>query len=483
MDDGTLFGRDEEVPPTLTVGELSARIARLTATAFPSDLWVSGQIRNLNRSSAGHVYFDLAEPSPAGRAPLVQLSVTLLAPERQLVNRQLTAAGGAVRMDDGIEVRIQGRLRWYAPRGTLQFRMHGIDPSFTLGRLQADRERTLATLRAEGLLEANHGRSVPPVPLRVGLVTSRNSAAFADAVHELEASGFGFQVRFVDARTQGADCGGSVVRALARLAEDRPDVILLVRGGGSRTDLSGFDGEDVARAIAGSPVPVFTGIGHEVDRSIADEVAHSAHKTPTAAAAAVVATVRAFVDRLDACWAAVRHEASGAADAADLRLSRRADRVAVAARRDLRAAEVTSDDRARRVVRGAVRSLDRADQALSAGVAAAGRSAARGVDRAVSSVDLLEARVAVHDPVHALARGWSITTTADGRPVDPARLAPGDELRTRVAGAEILSTVSAVSAPPSPPSTDPGPGLDPDRPSTTERRDDHDGLPERRPEP
>ncbi len=205
--DGALF--DEEVggPPTLTVGELAARIARLTATAFPGDLWVEGQIRNLNRSANGHVYFQLAEPTAAGEQPRAQLAVTLLAPERQHVNEQLKRAGGAVRMDDGIEVRIQGRLRWYAPRGTLQLRMHGIDPTFTLGRLQADRDRILAALAAEGLLDANGRLPVlAAVPLRIGLVTSVGSAAHADVVSELTASGIAFAVRTVDARTQGADC-------------------------------------------------------------------------------------------------------------------------------------------------------------------------------------------------------------------------------------------------------------------------------------
>ena len=108
-------------------------------------------------------------------------------------------------MDDGIEVRIQGRIRWYGPRGILQLRMHGIDPAFTLGRLQADKDRTLAALAAEGLLERNGRLPIPLVPLRIGLVTSVGTAAHADVLAELTASGFGFTVRSVDARTQGAE--------------------------------------------------------------------------------------------------------------------------------------------------------------------------------------------------------------------------------------------------------------------------------------
>ena len=245
--EGTLFDGAAEVggPPTLRVGELAQRIAKVTAATFPGDLWVEGQIRNLSRSPSGHAYFDLAEPVPAGEAPRAQVAVTLLAPERRFVNDQLTRAGGAVRMEDGIEVRIRGRLRWYAPRGTLQLRMSGIDPTFTLGRLQADRERTLAALAADGLLDANRARRLPLVPLRIGLITSVGSAAHADVLAELTASGLGFTVRVADARTQGIDCAPSVVAALARLAADGVDAVLLVRGGGARTDLAAFDHEVV----------------------------------------------------------------------------------------------------------------------------------------------------------------------------------------------------------------------------------------------
>ncbi len=436
-------------PPTLTVGELAARIARLTASAFPGDLWVEGQIRNLSRSANGHAYFNLAEPTAAGDTPRAQVSVTLLAPERKHVNDQLKRAGGAVRMDDGIEVRIRGRLRWYAPRGTLQLKMHGIDPAFTIGRLQADRDRILALLAAEGLLDANRARLLPLVPLRLGLVTSRGSAAHADVLAELAASGIGFTVREVDARTQGGDCGPSVARALRRLAADGVDLVLLVRGGGARTDLAGFDTDLIARTIAGMPVPVFTGIGHEVDRSIADEVAHAAHKTPTAAAAAVVDLVRLFLDRVDDRWSAARRAAVAAAAVADSRLDRRATRVGRAGGRTLSRHHVRLDTAAGRSARGAERVLQRADDVLATHLLASATRAGRGLGRAERSLDGLAARVRAHDPELALARGWTITTTADGGAVRSlADLTPGTGLRTRFAGGIAHSTVTDVELAP-----------------------------------
>jgi exodeoxyribonuclease VII large subunit len=421
-------------PDTWSVGGLAAHLGRLLATALPDEVWVEGQIRNLKRAANGHVYFDLAEPCGPDEAPQAQLSVVLLSGERQLVNHQLRRAGGAVRMADGIEVRISARVRWYAPRGTLQLRMVGIDPAFTLGRLQADRDAILASLAAEGLLERNGRLPLPVVPLHIGLVTSRGSAAHADVLAELEASGFSFVVRSVDARTQGPECPASVARALATLHAHRLDAVLLVRGGGARTDLAGFDSEQIARAIATMPVPVLTGIGHEVDRSLADEVAHGAHKTPTAAAAALVAAVRAYLQRLDATSAAVARAGRRSVDVASGRLH----------------------DRIARTGRAAGSGLDRGERTLARHRDRLEPAAVRGLERAARRLADLAPRVDAHDPARLLARGWSITTTAEGRLVrDVSQVAVGDVLRTRLAGGTVDSTAIATSATPEAPTDHP----------------------------
>jgi exodeoxyribonuclease VII large subunit len=457
VSDGTLFdesvGRDPR-SDTWTVPELSVHMGRLLVGAFPDDVWVEGQIRNLNRSANGHVYFQLAEPCPAGQQPNTQLAVTLLAPERTMVNAQIKRAGGGVRMEDGIEVRIQGRIRWYGPRGTLQLRMHGIDPDYTLGRLQADKERTLATLAADGLLDRNGRLPVPRVPLRIGLVTSMGTAAHADVLAELTASGIGFVVRTVDARTQGAESSAAITRALAILGGDGVDLILLVRGGGARTDLAPFDTELMARAIATSPVPVFTGIGHEIDRSIADEVAHTAHKTPTAAAAAVVQRVRQFQAEVDDRAAAIQRAVHRSLRVAGGRLDERTARVARSGGRALDRQLASLDRASGRAARGGARSLAAAEARLHAPARAVGDRAARAFALGERHLDGVAARVRAHDPQLVLARGWSITTTADGALVrSPADTPPGTTLVTRVADGHVISTVTETRTDP------PGPDL------------------------
>ncbi|MDQ2650965.1 MAG: exodeoxyribonuclease VII large subunit [Actinomycetota bacterium] len=293
--------------PTFTVTELSDRIGNAVRAAFRDEVWVRGEIRDLSRPQSGHVYFTLTEAGEGGGACL---QVMLSARNKPSVNAILKLAGGAVRMNDGTDVRIRGRLDWYPQRGVLQLRMTSIDPTYTLGALEAARLELLQRLTAEGLLTANGERPWPLLPLTVGLVTSEGSAAAADFLHELSGSGFAFRVLHADTRVQGLEAPRSIATAIERLATHRPDVIALVRGGGARTDLAAFDHEVVARAIAVCPVPVVTGIGHEIDQSIADDVAHTSAKTPTACAALLVDAVADASIRAETAWASVARVAT-----------------------------------------------------------------------------------------------------------------------------------------------------------------------------
>ncbi len=171
---------------TYTVGDLARAIGRAVARTFPDEIWVQGEIRDLNRASSGHVYFTLVDSghgvdresdrdSDSGEAPAT-LPVTLFASDKVAVNRVLTRSG-AMRMSDGVEVRIRGRVAHYPARGIVQIRMTWIDTDFTLGRLAAERDRLIKSLTSRGLIDRNTKLPMPLVPLRVGLITSVGSAA------------------------------------------------------------------------------------------------------------------------------------------------------------------------------------------------------------------------------------------------------------------------------------------------------------------
>ncbi len=448
--------------PTYSVGELSDAIGNALRASFRQEVWVRGEIHDLSRPSSGHVYLTLVEAREDGSK--ASLPVMLSAANKVAVNRALTRAGGSVRMVDGTEVRIRGRLDWYAPRGQLQLRMTAIDPAYTLGQLEVARAELLARLDAEGLVGRNGALAWPVVPLRIGLVTSRGSAAEADFLDELARSGLAFHVIAVDVRVQGSGAPRSIAAGIASASARACEVIALVRGGGARTDLACFDQELVARAVALAPVPVLTGNGHEIDRAVADDVAHTVAKTPTAAAQLLVERVGAFLDEVEGRWSAIARVAQRELTAHDLRVRAHAERASRSVRTSLVGATDRLDGHSRRARRAGVVALAAADQRLgrdlgrltgsarvrvrdaAVTLTTAERRLAARVPRAMAeaerSLAAVEARVRAHDPERALARGWSITRTAHGQVVrSAADVTPGDVLVTQLGTGEVRSTV------------------------------------------
>ena len=262
-----------------------------------------GEIQGWNERGA-HAYFTLADDTP-GRQAVVR--VQFFANARMRLRPLLQKY--RLRLGDGMKVRIFGHLDFYAPSGQLGLKMSDLDPRFTLGDLAQQREQVLRRLAADGSLDANGRRRLSAVPLRVGVVSSAGTAAWHDFHDELVRSGFGFQLVLADTRVQGPEAGRRVTRAVQALSihavQRGLDAIVVIRGGGSRNELATFDAETIARAIAAAPVPVLTGLGHEIDRSVADEVAHTSLKTPTACAGHLVDAVRAYLDGVEASHAAV----------------------------------------------------------------------------------------------------------------------------------------------------------------------------------
>ena len=433
-------GEPNRRPDTWSVAQVSEWVTAAIDHVFPDDLWVEGEIADLSRSTAGHAYFTLIEPGADRHTAEHTLAVTLFSRNRQRVNTHLKRAGGAVRMEDGVRVRIRGGLQLYSQRSRLQLNMVAIDPTFTLGDLESRRQQILTRLSTDGLIEANRRLALSPLPLRVGLVTSVGSAAYADFVHELEISGIGFELLAADARVQGLDAESTLCNAIAHLARLDVDVVAIVRGGGARTDLAAFDAEAVARAVAACTVPVWAGIGHEIDRTIVDEVAHTSFKTPTACADALVERVRAGHSDAEMSWLGITRragelmsDATGDLDRVAATLGRRAEgRVAVADERLGRLAD--------RLKGSSLRLTDRAEAQIESAAASLVRRPTQLLAVAGDRLDSAHSRVRAYDPVHTLARGWSLTRRADGylvRSTDD--VASGDRLTTQLADGTVES--------------------------------------------
>jgi exodeoxyribonuclease VII large subunit len=458
--------REEAQAATYSVVELNSLARDALRRAQPEEVWVRGEVQNLSRSSAGHTYFALVEKAGRGDRVQARLDVALFRDDVRAVRRALDDVPGA-ELGNDVEVRIRGRVTIYPPSGRYQLVMTGIDPVFTVGGIAANRERVLRALATEGLLGANRALELGPVPLRIGLVTSAGSAAYHDFVHELEGTAYAWQVVVVDVRVQGDAAARRIKWALGELARLDVDAVVLVRGGGSRADLAPFDSELVARAIAGMAVPVVTGVGHEVDRSVADEVAHSACKTPTACAQLLVRQVDDFVGRLDGAARRVAararqrtaiagrelehaaHRARRSASAAVVREHTRVDRahgrLDELARRRTTDLGSGLDARAGRLGELGRRTVRSRRAMLTARQRAVATHAQHHLERASLTLTSHEAVVRALDPRRVLERGYSITRDADGRVVRPGAVATGAVIETELAGGRITSRVESAT--------------------------------------
>jgi exodeoxyribonuclease VII large subunit len=258
-------------PRILTVTELAAGARRVLDEGL-GWVWVAGELSSVRRSSARHVYFILKDE------------------ESQLAAVMFWRAAQTMPFDpaDGLDVVVHGRLELYAPRGSLQLVVERMEPQ-GYGALRLAFEQLKGRLAAEGLFAAERKRTLRPVPRAVGIVTALEGAAVHDMLTTLRRRWPAARVVLRPVRVQGAGAAADVAAGIADLNRlGDIDVVLVGRGGGSLEDLWAFNEEVVARAIVASRVPVVSGVGHEIDCTIADLVADHRAATPTAAAAAAV---------------------------------------------------------------------------------------------------------------------------------------------------------------------------------------------------
>jgi len=437
---------DSELPAgTYTVSDFAWEMKGVLADAYPA-VWVAGEVQRLRPAARGQLYFELIEK---GRGDRIQakLDCVLWADERAVTEAELREAG--VELSDGVVLRCCGRPEFWPGGGRLQFTVREVDPLFSLGALEKRRRETLKALEAEGLHERNKKLPLPPAPLEIGLITSEGSAAYHDFLDTLVNSGLGFRVYLVHSAVQGAAAEAEIDRAFSLFAAcarrgRRLDAIALIRGGGSRSDLATFDSRRVARAVARSPVPVICGIGHQIDVSIADVVAHTSCKTPTEAAEFLAGRVGEAAYRVEEAGRALARQATDLLRAAGRRVSSIPPRLASPSRALLRNRVADCRLAANRVGTAAQRLVAAARQQEEVRREGLIRNALKPVGRAAERLEAHGRLCEQLSPERTLARGFSVTRRADGGLVRRvSEVAAGDELRTRLADGTVASTVDS----------------------------------------
>lgn len=402
---------------TLSVSEFVKAVNRVLAREFSPGVWVQGEVVKW-RVVGRNAYCQLVENS--GGKTVGTLDLSFFNDNLARVNSKLREH--RVAMEDGIKVRVYGKPNVWDAAGKFSLVVTSIDPRFTLGDMQATRDELVKKLKTAGLYDENRQREFPDLPLRIGVITSMGTAAWHDIHSRFEASGLPFQLKVANVRVQGDIAVPQIVDALWALgARNDIDVIMMVRGGGSKTDLACFDAEAIAVAIAQSPLPVVTGLGHEIDVSIADEVAHAHYTTPTACAAALIDHVQAMIDAAESGWESIARHTRGLLDVAEARLLERAGGIKTTA----------------------VGAVERANTRLALMAQKLSTRPATILTGADRDLSLFDARTRLLDPVNTMARGWSITRAADGSTLRSTKqVREGETLVTTVADGTITSTVT-----------------------------------------
>jgi exodeoxyribonuclease VII large subunit len=398
----------------LTVSELTRRLQEVLEERFPA-VWVEGEISNFRLYGSGHAYFTLKDAESQIRAVLFR-------------NR-----GRRIKFEpaDGLHVIAFGGIEVYAQRGEYQMVVELLEPK-GLGALQLAFEQLKARLSAEGLFDQARKRELPRFPRKIGIVTSTSGAAIRDMLRVIGRRFGELHIVIAPCRVQGEGAAEEIAQGVRDLnALGGVDVIIVGRGGGSLEDLWAFNEEMVARAIAGSKVPVISAVGHEVDFTIADFVADLRAPTPSAAAELVVREKQAVVDSLGQLRARLERQA-----ARPLRdLERRVDELTARLRREMRSElgranhrvvlatrALRASDPVARVARDRHRLENLQSRLLT--------SLSRRCDRARYGLQTAVGRLDSLSPLKVLGRGYSLTRTATGEIVhSPDQVRFGDAIR------------------------------------------------------
>jgi exodeoxyribonuclease VII large subunit len=452
----------EHRPDALSITDFYRRVDRALSSAFPDELWITGEIRSLKVLPRGHCFIDLVDPTNAQDSGAPTLNVKCWATQWRSVRNTLDRLG--ITLDAGMVVRVRGDVKFYKARGSVDFILTELDTDALLGKVAAERARLIKALVDENLFDRQRRLPSASLPLTVGLVASPGTEGFNDFLGGLRSSGLAFAVTVAPTAVQGKYAPARVAGAIADLQGEPLDVIVVVRGGGSKADLACFDAEPVARAIATSDIPVWTGIGHTGDQAVADEVANRSFITPTECGQELARLAVDYWRTTIECADVVSQLARQQLDASQHTLDRQRRGVGVGARSQL-------DRHGERLVHSArtLRSAARTQsEARSRQLAVAGSSLVRSANHVVSarqdqlvtragrlavlparSLQMDETRVAqwrrllgAYDYQRQLDRGYSVTRDGTGRVVrSAADVAPGDPVVTRVADGEITSTV------------------------------------------
>lgn len=405
----------------LSLLELNALVRRSLEQCLPDEYWVQAELSDVRSNATGHCYLEFIQKDPRNNGLVAKARGTIWNNVYRLLKPYFEESTGQL-FTSGIKVLVKVAVQFHELYG-YSLTVQDIDPTYTLGDMARRRREILLQLEEEGVLTLNKELEMPELPQRIAVISSATAAGYGDFCHQLQHNprGFFFYTELFPALMQGNQVEDSVLAALGRINNrmDDFDIVVIIRGGGATSDLSGFDTYLLAASCAQFPLPIITGIGHERDDTVLDSVAHTRVKTPTAAAELLINRIGEAADRLE--------ELSDQLEYCVL------SRLEVE-RRKLSGVQT-------RIPSLVVRRLADARYALLTVEKDLVRSSATLLSRQKHRLELLQQRISDTSPEKLLSRGYSITLKGGKAVTDASLLHLGDELTTRLYKGEIKSCV------------------------------------------
>ncbi len=445
--------------------EFQLRIREGVAEAFPGRYWVKAEIASWSPRSNGHCYLSLTQ-SRAGK-PVAEARAMIWKWNYPVIKGFFEEKTGQA-LQAGITVLVRVQVSFSELYGISLF-IDDIDPAFTLGEKAMERKRSIERLTAGGYLEMQKELALPDIPCRLAVITSRTAAGYGDFRNHLldNPEGYAFRLDLMEALMQGEQAPASIMSALLDAADKGYDAILILRGGGSELDLACFDDYELAVAIATCPVPVVTAIGHDRDVHIADMVAHTSVKTPTALADLFLDALRAQDALLDRLRKRIESAAIRLVNREELRLKgldahvgrsvqRRLGemerqvqaacaRIRLALARKTAAQENALQRAAGRIVRGLSGKYAQVAAQKDAVLRRLQFAASARVSQEISAVALKEARIKATDPRNILSLGYVLVTGKDRQVLKTVeKVSVGDRIGVRFSDGSLQARVDEV---------------------------------------
>ena len=406
----------------ITLSELQRHIKQALESALPLPVWVAAEVSELKVNYSGHCYMELvekSEPTKGGTAiPRAQARAVIWRSQYAMLASYFEAETGS-RLAVGMKILAKVLVSYHELYG-LSLQIIDLDASYTLGEVERQKQMTIAQLQRDGVWDMNREVELPLLTQRIAVVSSSAAAGYRDFCNELREGGYAFRLTLFDAVVQGQAAEESICRALADVAQRQEefDAVVLIRGGGSASDLSCFNSYRLCSYVAQFPLPVITGIGHDKDTSVADMVAHTPLKTPTAVAA----------------WLTERMaQQDGWLEEAAMRLAEAATRATQ--REQLRLERMSGE-----VIRLGGTYCERAQARLAMLREQLSAEVARFIDRRQMFLATAEGVVEGRKPDNILRMGFAIVR-CDGRAVSSAEALAGREVEIELAKGKVKATV------------------------------------------